>query len=111
MDIGTLPSVPQSGATEGTKLGPQIGQNRTLVPTRKTGTPSLVPQSKNCNKIARTKEEEDVEKGSRAGAIYTSAPSSAPRPYPTVLGDLDLEDDPRVAEAIYSVIVDTKETV
>ena len=59
----------------------------------------MVLQSKNCNKIARTKEEEDVEKGVRAGAIYTSAPSSAPPPYPTVLGDLDPEDDPRMAEA------------
>ena len=71
----------------------------------------MVPESKNCNKIARTKEEEDVEKGSRARAIYTSAPSSAPPPYPTVLGDLDPEDDPRVAKAIYSVIVGAKETV
>ena len=52
-----------------------------------------------------------MEKGSRAGAIYTSAPISAPLPYPTVLGDLDPEDDPQVVEAIYSVIVDAKETV
>ena len=82
-----------------------------MVPTRKTGTPSLVPQSKNCNKIARTKEEEDVDKGVRVGAIYTSAPSSAPPPYPTVLGDLDPENDSQVAEIIYSLIVDAKETV
>ena len=52
-----------------------------------------------------------MEKGARSGAIYASAPSSAPPPYPVVSGDMDLEDDPKMAEAIYSVIVDAKETV
>ena len=68
----------------------------------------MVPQPK---KIARTKEEEDVEKGVRSGAIYTSAPSCAPPPYPIVSGDMDLEDYPKMVEAIYAVIVDAKETV
>ena len=54
-DNGTLPSVLQSGVS---------GQNRTIVPTKKIGTPAVVPQSK---KIARTKEEDDVEIGVRAG--------------------------------------------
>ena len=104
-DIGTLPSVPESEASEGIKPGQQAGQNRTSAPTKKLGTPSVVPQSK---KIARTKEEEDVEKGVRSGAIYTLAPSSAPPPYPILSGDMDLEEDPQMAEAIP---VDAKETV
>ena len=95
----TPPSGLQSGVS---------GQNKTLAPTKKPGTPAVVPQPK---KITRTKEEEDMEKGVRSGAIYTSAPSSAPPPYPIVSGDMDLEDDPKMVEAIYAVIVDAKETV
>ena len=71
-DKRTPSSVLQSGVS---------GQNKTLAPTKKPGTPAVVPQPK---KITRTKEEEDVEKGVRSGAIYTSAPSSAPPPYPVL---------------------------
>ena len=78
-----------------------------MAPTKKPGTPAVVPQPK---KITWTKEEEE-EGGVRSGAIYTSAPSSAPPPYPVLPGDLDLEDDPHMADAIYAVIVDAKETV
>ena len=67
----------------------------------------MVPQPK---KITWTKEEEE-EGGVRSGAIYTSAPSSAPPPYPVLPGDLDIEDDPHLVDAIYAVIVNAKETV
>ena len=52
-----------------------------------------------------------MEKGVRSGAIYTLAPSTAPLPYPVLPGDLDLEGDPHLVDAIYAVIVDAKETV
>ena len=63
------------------------------------------------NKVTRTKEEVVVKKESRAGAIYTSTPSTAPPPYPALPGELDPEDDTRVKEALYSVIGDAMETV
>ena len=82
------------------------GQNKNLAPTKKPGTPAVVPQPK---KITWTKEEE--EGGVRSGATHTPAPSSAPPPYPVLPGELDIEDDPHLMDAIYAVLVNAKRTV
>ena len=67
----------------------------------------MVPQPK---KITWTKEEEE-EGGVRSGATHTPAPSSAPPPYPVLPGELDIENDPALMDAIYAVIVNAKGTV
>ena len=67
----------------------------------------MVPQPK---KITWTKEEEE-EGGVRSGATHEPAPSSAPPPYPEIPGELDIENDPALMDAIYAVIVNAKGTV
>ena len=112
----------KSGAIEGPKTESQPGSKKTKAPMKQRGTLPAVPLSKKsdgnavCNKTSKTKEEAVMERGTRAGAIYTSTPSLAPScpsppPYPDMSGELEPEDDIRVTEALYSVIGDIKETV
>ena len=99
----------QSGSSSNINPGSKARLNQTLVriEAKKPGTLAVVPQPK---KITWTKEEEG-EGGVRSGVTHTPAPSSAPPLYPVLPGELDIEDDPALMDAIYAVIVNAKGTV
>ena len=87
-------------------LGPRARLNQRLVQieAKKPGTLSGVPQPR---KIIWTKEEEE-EGGVRSGATQEPAPSSAPPPYLEIPGELDIENDPALMDALYAVIINAK---
>ena len=85
-------------------LRARLNQTLVRIEAKKPGTLSGVPQPR---KITWTKEEEE-EGGVRSGATQEPAPSSAPPPYPEIPGELDIENDPALMDALYAVIVNAK---
>ena len=87
-------------------LGPRARLNQALVwiEAKKPGTLPGVPQPR---KIKwNLEEEEEGEVGSRT--IQETAPSSAPPPFLEIPGELDLENDPALMDALYAVIINAR---
>ena len=87
-------------------LGPRARLNQALVwfKAKKPGTLTGVPQPRQI----KWNLEEEVEGGVGSGTIQEAAPSSAPPPFPEIPGELDLENDPALMDALYAVIINAR---
>ena len=96
----------QPRSSSSTNPGPQGRLNQALarIEAKKPGTLARVPQAR---KITWTKEEGE-EGGIGSWATQELVPSSALPPYPEMLGELDIENDPALMDALYAVIVNAK---
>ena len=57
--------------------------------------------------VAALLEEEEMEGGAGSGTTQEAVPSSAPPPFPEI-GELDLENDPVLMDALWLVIINAK---
>ena len=96
----------QPGSSSSINPEPQGRLNQALaqIEAKKSGTLARIPQPR---KITWTKKEEE-EGGIRSGATQEPVPSSAPPPYPEIPGELDIENDPALMEALQAVIINAK---
>ena len=72
---------------------------------RKPGTSVEVPQSRQI----KWNPEEEVDGGVGSGTTQDAVAASAPPPFPEI-GELDLENDPALMDALWSVIINARES-
>ena len=81
----------------------RLNQALVWLEARKPGTSVEVPQSRQI----KWNPEEEVDGGVRSGTTQDAVAASAPPPF-LEIGELDLENDPALMDALYAVIINAR---